>query len=94
MVVPSLASDVVVAGPAEEPIVTASAIEVILAAVAKQKVGSVEAIEVVAVVRPRAFDPSKRPNPHGCKTSWRFSIRPENLRGRFENRELCPFQRH
>ena len=23
-----------------------------------------------------------------------FSIRPENLPGRFENRELCPFQRH
>jgi hypothetical protein len=69
MVVSSLANDVVVASPSEELIVTASAIEVILAAAAKQKV---EPIEVVAVVRPRAFDPSKRPNPHGCKTSWRF----------------------
>ena len=36
------------------------------------------------------FDPSKRPNPHGCKTSWR----PEDLRGRFEIRELCPFHGH
>jgi hypothetical protein len=36
------------------------------------------------------FDPSKRPNPHGCETSWLL----EDLRGRFENRELCPFQWH
>jgi hypothetical protein len=36
------------------------------------------------------FDPSKRPNSHGCKTSWR----PEDLRGRFEIRELCPFHGH
>ena len=42
----------------------------------------------------RTAGPSKRPNPHGCKISWRFSIRPEDLRGRFENLELCPLQGH
>jgi hypothetical protein len=42
----------------------------------------------------RAAGPSKRPNPHDCKTSWRFSIPPGDLRGRSDNRELCPFQRH
>ena len=41
-----------------------------------------------------AFDPSKRPSPHSCKTSWRVLIRPEDLCGRFEKRELCPCHLH
>ena len=40
------------------------------------------------------FDPTKRPNQHGCWTSPRFSIRPEGPLGRFENRHLCPCHRH
>ena len=33
-------------------------------------------------------------NPHGCRTSCRFSIRAGLRFARFENRDLCPFHRH
>jgi len=33
-----------------------------------------------------AFDPCKRANPHGCRITWRFSIRANLLLARFENR--------
>ena len=42
----------------------------------------------------RAFDPCKRANPHGCRTSCHFSIRADLFSRRFENREMCPFHRH
>ena len=43
---------------------------------------------------PSSLDPSKRPNPDGCKERVAFSIRPETFRGRFEDRHLCPLHRH
>jgi hypothetical protein len=36
------------------------------------------------------FDPSKRPDLHGCRTSCGFSIRPEHPSGRFENSQEMP----
>src|SRR5262249_13190216 len=39
------------------------------------------------------FDPSKRPNPHGCWTTCYFSIRPRTRHGRMQNRSLVPIPR-
>src|SRR6266498_2051842 len=54
--------------------------------------------EFPAALVPRArasgFRSVQTSKPRGCKTSGRFSSRPEDLCGRFENRELYPFHRH
>src|SRR6516165_4630194 len=39
------------------------------------------------------FYPSMRPNPHGCRTTCHFSIRPRTPHGRMQNRQLVPIPR-